>query len=286
MQKSSHIAHVSNKILLESALPIYAYFFKQGDQAITSLHQHDVIELGLCHSGSGIFMIEDKIIPYQAGDMCVINEEEMHLARSHDGTTSDWTFIHFDAPRLLAPLQSPELSSHKLCGKYFCNILRGHEHPLLKQLITALIDEINTEHHVYKKPALQSLVWSCMVQLHRLPHIQQTSQKKQHSIESIAAAIEYMSAHFAEDIRIPDLAELCAVSHVHFNRLFKSATGYSAKAYLNKLRIEIACSRLATSNESILHISLDCGYSTLSTFNRQFQQLMHCSPRSYRQQHH
>ena len=285
MQNSSHLTHVSDNILLEGSLPIYAYFFKQGDQPITALHQHDVIELGLCHSGCGIFMIEEKIIPYQAGDICVINEKEMHLARSHDGTTSDWTFIHFDAQRLLAPMQSPELSSENLCGKDFCNILHGHEHPLLSQLISALIDEINSEPNLHKKPALQSLVWSCMIQLQRLPHTKHTTHKTQQSIESIAPAIEYMSAHFAEDIKIPELADRCSVSHVHFNRLFKSACGMSAKAYLNKLRIEIACSLLSTSNQSILHISLDCGYSTLSTFNRQFQQHMRCSPRSYRQTH-
>jgi len=56
------------------------------------LHVHDSLEVGYCYDGRGIFVIEDKVFPFSAGDVCVINSSEMHLARSAEGTESHWTF--------------------------------------------------------------------------------------------------------------------------------------------------------------------------------------------------
>jgi len=63
------------------------------DNPITYLHAHNYLEIGYCHEGTGIFVVEGRVFPFVAGDISVIADPQMHLARSTQGTTSLWTWI-------------------------------------------------------------------------------------------------------------------------------------------------------------------------------------------------
>ena len=48
-------------------------------------HIHDCFELGYCYSGEGLFLVEDKILPFRAGDAAIINHREVHVMVSSPG---------------------------------------------------------------------------------------------------------------------------------------------------------------------------------------------------------
>src|SRR5687768_4151735 len=98
MQKrSSGLEIVFAPIPLDPELPITGGLpFVQADNPITLLHYHDCLELGYCFSGSGIFMVGEKVLPFGAGDVAFINHTEVHLAQSAPGTHSEWTWIYLD----------------------------------------------------------------------------------------------------------------------------------------------------------------------------------------------
>src|SRR5512142_498674 len=73
------------------------------DRPISHLDYHDVLELGVCHRGSGILVVAHKILRFSAGDVYLINPGEPHLAQSDRGTTSELTFLFVDTNRLPAP---------------------------------------------------------------------------------------------------------------------------------------------------------------------------------------
>ena len=55
-------------IPLPADLPIARLgIYRQKDTPITALHLHDHLEIGYCHSGSGVFVIENKLFSYRAG---------------------------------------------------------------------------------------------------------------------------------------------------------------------------------------------------------------------------
>lgn len=54
--------------------------------------------------------------------------------------------------------------------------------------------------------------------------------------------------------------------------------------YLNTIRIMNACNLLRSTNHTILNISVMTGFSTLSNFNRHFNEMMKVSPKEYRKQ--
>ena len=45
------------------------------------LHYHNELELGWCTEGSGIFFVEDKVIPFQAPCASVIYQGQIHIAQ-------------------------------------------------------------------------------------------------------------------------------------------------------------------------------------------------------------
>ena len=98
----------------------------------------------------------------------------------------------------------------------------------------------------------------------------------------ISRAIDYISQCYMEDIRIGDLAKACHISETHFRRVFTSYMHMSPLEYINKVRIQTACEILKKTDESIADIAYKCGFTTNSTFNRNFRQLMGMSPAEWR----
>ena len=68
----------------------------------------------------------------------------------------------------------------------------------------------------------------------------------------------------------------------HFRRLFSGAFGKGPKAYLNDYRISMAGNLLRSTDKKILEVALDCGFPTLSCFNRQFKKKTGIAPRKFR----
>ncbi|KAF6591577.1 helix-turn-helix transcriptional regulator, partial [Paenibacillus sp. EKM208P] len=70
------------------------------------------------------------------------------------------------------------------------------------------------------------------------------------------------------------LADLCHLSTTHFRRKFHEIMGTSPLDFLNSTRIEEACKQLKSTEDSILSISEQVGFHSISSFNRCFSRLM------------
>lgn len=82
--------------------------------------------------------------------------------------------------------------------------------------------------------------------------------------------------------KIPELARRLGVSVSHFHRIFRDYTGLSPKDYLERVRMQEACHRLATTNDPITKISFDLGYVTSQHFATAFRRITGQSPRQWR----
>ena len=111
---------------------------------ILHLHRHDCLEIGYCYSGAGMFMVDEKTVSFQEGDVSVINSLEFHLASSMKGTVSEWIWINVDPQRLLGPT-APDpalLNPLVLSGAGFNNIVTPQQDPELGGLVKILIAEL------------------------------------------------------------------------------------------------------------------------------------------------
>ena len=96
-------------------------------------------------------------------------------------------------------------------------------------------------------------------------------------------ALEYINNHYVEPCNVEKLAGLCHLSQTHFRRLFLSIMGTTPLQYVIYIRIRQACIRLNTTSDPITAIAQAVGISSISSFNRNFQQIMNVSPQQYRQ---
>ena len=73
-----------------------------------------------------------------------------------------------------------------------------------------------------------------------------------------------------EKISLKEIADIVYMSESNFCKFFKKSTGNTYSDYLNELRINEVCRVLVQSEKSINQISFECGFETLSYFNRVF----------------
>lgn len=85
------------------------------------------------------------------------------------------------------------------------------------------------------------------------------------------------------DLSLDDLAKLCGMSLATFKRNFSEYYQTSPKQYLIAEKIKKASKLLLVPGNRISDIAYDCGFDTVSSFNRNFKKLMLQSPSEYRE---
>ena len=94
---------------------------------------------------------------------------------------------------------------------------------------------------------------------------------------------QFVARHFNRDIRLEELAELAGMTPVSFSRFFRQRTGRTLSEYLIDFRIGKAARLLVDSTRTVAEICYDCGFNTLSNFNRLFRRRKGCSPKEFRE---
>ena len=106
------------------------------------------------------------------------------------------------------------------------------------------------------------------------------TEQKSNRINKI---FEYSITNFKEAIKLDAVAGMINMSKPSFCRFFKKSTGKAYFDFIKELRIGYACKLLQESNMSVIQICFECGYESISNFNRQFKEIINETPFKYRQ---
>lgn len=98
----------------------------------------------------------------------------------------------------------------------------------------------------------------------------------------VKKALEYIDVHFSSSITVEEIAEYAGVHCSYLQRIFKQNTGLSVMNYVNKVRIERACSLLTNSDLAIERIAQESGFNSRQNFAYTFKRVMGTTPREYR----
>lgn len=96
--------------------------------------------------------------------------------------------------------------------------------------------------------------------------------------------LSYLSNHYKEDIDLNDISSIVAMSSSSFCRYFKERSGKTFTEYVLDLRIGYACKLLVENNMDITQICIECGFNTITHFNRIFKRNTSLTPTEYRKQ--
>jgi AraC-like DNA-binding protein len=102
--------------------------------------------------------------------------------------------------------------------------------------------------------------------------------------DRLSDVFKYVRQNFKENINLATIANVSNLTPQSFCRLFKKRTGKSFVEYINEVRISAACKFLLDTDWSISEVAYNCGYKTVSNFNKLFKSIMGSSPKIYRAQ--
>lgn len=94
----------------------------------------------------------------------------------------------------------------------------------------------------------------------------------------------YIRENYFKPISLNKISKIVQMSPFAFSRFFKKNCGAGFVEYLNRVRTNKACYLLRETECQIHEIAMECGFASISNFNKQFRKAEGVSPRSYRAQ--
>lgn len=97
-----------------------------------------------------------------------------------------------------------------------------------------------------------------------------------------ARANQYLLSHYREQVVLKQVADCCHLQEAALCRAYKRETGVTIFHQLQLIRLEMACSLLRGTTQSIAEVAYNCGFSTPSGLNRLFAKIIGVTPTDYR----
>jgi AraC-like DNA-binding protein len=94
----------------------------------------------------------------------------------------------------------------------------------------------------------------------------------------------YIRENYFKHISLDRISKVAKMNPVAFSRYFKENSGAGFVEYLNKTRTNKACYLLRETDYQIHEIAMECGFGSISNFNKQFRKTEGTSPKGYRAQ--
>ena len=123
------------------------------------------------------------------------------------------------------------------------------------------------------------LFTACFVRMHAVTSPEHVSPLHR----KISTIVRHINAHYAESVRLEDLAERFEISPAYLSRMFKEITGFSLVEYVSLVRIQEAQRLLTTTRLKVIVIAEQVGFGSLVQFGRVFRQMTKMTPLRYRQ---
>ena len=248
------------------------------------LHFHNCLEIGYCFSDSGVIGFENGIsMPFKARDIFLIPRFMPHTTCSAPGTRSRWNYLFIDPeiPARFMPQRSDAHVQSLASLMSSCMHITAASHPRLYFLCKCMLEE--AKERALEDATLFSLYAQTLVaELRYMLSEQKADAPKRSRAFVLRPALEYINDHYMEPCKVDKLASLCHLSQTHFRRLFLSIMGTTPLQYVIQIRIRQACILLNATSAPITAIAQAVGISSISSFNRNFQQIMNLSPQQYR----
>jgi len=283
---------------VEQVTPKRTFFFHCHDQNqpgpgfMCRSHIHSWVELIFVRRGQMDVMLSGQEFSVQDGALLVIPSNEAHQIYARTQQEHSYIVLKFQPDLLNTSMQ---VSSEYGCVLPF--LLQGNEHrrvfhaqELENSDIPRLAEHMLREYQdgaygyeiALKADFYAIILWILRQWQSDAPHTGSVTAEHMQRLQQVFA---YVQEHYASDIDVRTMAQLCSVSYCYFSRFFQKCTGKSFVSYLNAVRLCAAERMLITTDYSITQIAMDSGFSDASYFTRCFTAKNGVSPNVYRKKY-
>ena len=253
---------------------------------IDYLHFHNSLEIGFCYEGPGRMLLGEEEVRFSGREFSVIPPNYPHTTDSDLGTISRWEYLFIDVEGFLRSFLDTPVKADKVIQRIYSKalFLEENQSPSISEKILKIMNIMRDGEEFYLEEA-KGILASLLVEIARLnrrSEEERVEEEKGKLTNMITRVQDFVSYHYMEDIKVKDLAQSCHISETHFRRVFTSYMKMSPLEYINTVRINTACELLETTDAPVADVAHKCGFTTNSTFNRNFKQLMGVTPLEWR----
>lgn len=251
-----------------------------------SLHFHNYMEIGYCYYGHGNMTLGSETIPYSSNMFTIIPSNIPHMTKIMDKTGCSWEYLMIDVNELLSTLyKNTPPQFEKLIFDINCrpHLVKAEDHQETASLIRKIIETMRDRKELCQEEA-RGLALALLIRIARWNRAAAENEYPAAAANNtiISPALDYITRELDHPLKIKDLAQICHISEVHFRRVFQEYMKMSPVKFINQMRIKKACYELLRTNDSVNAIAARSGFTTLSTFNRNFRQITGISPQQFR----
>lgn len=254
------------------------------------LHRHQEIQLTWIQQGEGTLVAENNMYAFRPGDIYWLGVNLPHVFKSDPSYFSPSSHkrvqtlnIFFNVKgQLDSFFQLPEIKNLKA---FLQNRQTGFKVPtdhtaeisarMLQMQHSSGVDQL-----IHFIELLRQL--SSFQQLEPLSSRSQLASYSDHEGIRIGAIYNFIMQRYDKPITLEDVARQAHMTPQAFCRYFKKHTLHTFVSFLNEVRINEACKKLTDGNyDSIATVAYNCGFNSITNFNRVFKSLTGKSPSEY-----
>lgn len=254
------------------------------------LHRHQEIQLTWIRQGEGTLVAENNMHSFRPGEIYWLGANQPHVFKSDpsyfaaDSKKRIQTlniFFHANG-QLNSFFDLPEIRNIKA---FLENRQTGFKvpSPYVEEVSRIMIG-------IDHSAGIERLIGfiGLLKQLHTIPDLKSlasTSSPVAYSENEgirIGAIYNYIMTRYDKPITLEDVARQAHMTQQAFCRYFKKHTRHTFVSFLNEVRIHEACKKLTGGNyDSIATVAYNCGFNSITNFNRVFRSVKKQSPSDY-----
>ncbi|MBE9586213.1 helix-turn-helix domain-containing protein [Mucilaginibacter sp. JRF] len=258
-----------------------------------TFHLHKEFQMSYVVKGEGTRFVGDNVKSFTHGDMVLTGPYLPHVWRNDNAyfekksELSTTVVVIYLNDNFLGETvhQKEEMES---IGRLLVNAARGievtgHTKQVIAGMMLDLLDMRGFESIIQLLKILN--VMSKSTDCHFITHNHPVSANTEAETNRMNKIYNYVMKNFRQKIMLDDVAAIANMTNTSFSRYFKARVNKSFSDFVKEIRIEQACKLLKEEKLNINDIGYECGFKTLSNFNKQFKTVMKKQPHQYRNEY-
>ncbi len=274
----------------DKSCPVDVLFMTTHDRQRVRMNRHGYFEIIYLCSGHGACHIQDRLLPFQEGDLAVIGSTLYHRIECQSESPLTIAALFFEPEFICCD------GANDSAGYLTPFLLQDAEFPHIvpaksgiPRQVFDLMLQIQSESpattpraRLAIKTYLKMVLMLLVNQYAAYAGTIETFQRQERAIDRLRPLFKHIGDNLGSPVQVRQAARMCGMSESYFMNFFKQVTGLSFVAYLNHFRVEQAQLLLAQTDESMVGISQQVGFCDQSYFGTVFRKIAGMTPAAYR----